>query len=390
MAPIHDAAPPYRPGPARIVVDLDAISENTAVLDNRARAAGASAGVMAVVKADGYGHGLVPSAHAARRGGASWLGVALLAEALELRTQGVPGPVLSWLHTPGADFEAAMSAGIDLGVSGRWALEEIAEAARRTGRIARIHLKVDTGLGRHGVTMDDLPALIEAAAALQAQRRVEVVGVFSHFAYADAPDHPTVRRQQDEFAVAVAECERAGFPLEVRHLANSAATLTNPSAAFDLVRPGLAVYGLSPVPDLGGPADFGLRPAMSVTVDVALVKKLNAGQGISYGHQYRTTSATRVAVLPIGYADGLPRAATNVGPVALGAHRYTIAGRVCMDQVVVDLGPESDVRAGQIATLIGPSGPTAQDWAEVTGTICYEIVTRMSTRLPRVYRGGRS
>jgi alanine racemase len=372
---------------ARATVDLDAICRNVEVLRKHA----GSAAVMAIVKADGYGHGLLPSARAAVRGGASWLGVAQLGEAIALRDNGVGGPLLSWLHVPGSDFAAAITADIDLSVSALWSLAEVGDAARELGRTARIHLKVDTGLGRNGAFGDDWHLLLAAARRLEADGVVRIVGIWSHFVYADEPTHPTVRRQEERFSEAVRDAERAGCDLEVRHIANSAATLTNPGAAFDLVRPGLAVYGLSPVPSLGDPASFGLTPAMTLTADLAVTKKIPAGQGLSYGHQYVTTQDTTVGLVPIGYADGIPRNGTNVGPVSVAGVRHTVAGRVCMDQFVLDLGPESRSKAGDLATIFGTGEagePTAQDWADATGTISYEIVSRIGSRVPRVYVGG--
>jgi alanine racemase len=372
---------------ARATVDLDAISRNVEVLCTRA----GSAAVMAVVKADGYGHGLLPSAHAAVSGGATWLGVAQLSEAIAVRDDGIHTPVLSWLHVPGTDFAAAITADIDLSVSALWCLAEVADAARDLGETARIHLKVDTGLGRNGAFGDDWQALLPAARRLEAEGLVRIVGLWTHFVYADEPAHPTVRRQEEVFRQAVADAEGAGCDLEVRHMANSAATLTNPGAAYDLVRPGLAVYGLSPVPQLGNPQSFGLTPAMTLSADLAQVKRLPAGQGVSYGHQYVTSQDTTVGLVPIGYADGIPRNATNVAPVSLGGTRHTVSGRVCMDQFVIDLGPDSAAQAGDPVTLFGTgeSGePTAQDWAEATGTISYEIISRLGARVPRVYAGG--
>jgi alanine racemase len=373
---------------ARATVDLDAIARNVEVLRKHA----GSAAVMAVVKADAYGHGLLPSARAALTGGASWLGVAQLSEAMLLRDSGITTPLMSWLHVPGSDFAVAIAADIDLSVSASWSLTEIADAARGLGRTARIHLKVDTGLGRNGAFGDDWPALLSAARRLEAEGLVRIVGVWSHFVYADEPTHPTVRLQEERFAQAVRDAERAGCDLEVRHIANSAATLTNPGAAYDLVRPGLAVYGLSPVPALGDPQSFGLTPAMTLSADLAVTKKIPAGQGLSYGHLYVTSQDTTVGLVPIGYADGIPRNATNVGPVSVGGTRHTIAGRVCMDQFVVDLGPGSLAQAGDPVTLFGTgeSGePTAQDWADATGTISYEIISRIGLRVPRVHVGGR-
>ena len=389
---IHGVAPAGVASPlcretARATVDLDAISRNVEVLREHA----GSAAVMAVVKADGYGHGLVPSARAAVTGGASWLGVAQLSEAITLRESGIATPLLSWLHVPGSDFAGAIAAGIDLSVSALWSLTEVADAARSLGRTARIHLKVDTGLGRNGAFGDDWQALLPAARRLEAEGLVRIVGVWSHFVYADEPTHPTVRLQEERFAEAVSDAERAGCDLEVRHIANSAAILTNSGAAFDLVRPGLAVYGLSPVPMLGNPQSFGLTPAMTVTADLAITKRIPAGQGLSYGHQYVTREDTTVGLVPIGYADGIPRNATNVGPLSVNGNRYTVAGRVCMDQFIVDLGPASGAQAGDPVVVFGTgeSGePTAQDWAEATETISYEILSRVGSRVPRIYVGG--
>lgn len=375
--------------PTEAVVDLAAVRGNVARL---AELAGPAA-VMAVVKADGYGHGLVPTARAALQGGAGWLGVAQLSEALQLRAAGIDVPLLSWLHVPGDAFAAAVAAGVDLSVAAGWALEEVTAAARATGRTARVHLKVDTGLGRGGSTVDDWPDLVAAALRAQADGTVEVVGVWSHYAWADAPAHPTVTRQTDVFAQAVELAERAGARLQVRHLANSAATLTNPRAHFDLVRPGLAVYGLSPVPDLGGPDHYGLVPAMRLQARLALVKRVPAGSGVSYGHAYVTPADTTLGLVPLGYADGLPRHASGAGPLLVAGRRRTVAGRVCMDQVVVDLGDGPDAaaaRAGDLAVVFGPGTdgePTAQDWADAAGTISYEIVTRIGSRVPRRYVG---
>ncbi len=378
---------PAPPGlPACAQVDLSAISANVAALKTLA----GNAEVMAVVKADAYGHGLLPSARAALRGGATWLGVAQLPEAVELRRAGVEAPLLSWLHVPGQNFVEAVNLGVDLGVSTTWALDQVLAAVTVTGQAARVHLKVDTGLGRNGAWDDELESLLGALASAQAKQAVEVVGLFSHFAYADAPQHPTVRAQQERFDGICAQVERAGIHPQVRHLANSAATLTNPSAHYDLVRPGLSVYGLSPVPDLGAPEDFGLREAMRLVARLSSVKKSSAGQGISYGHAYSTSQDTKLGLVPMGYSDGVPRHATNVGPVQVGGRRYAVAGRVCMDQFVLDLGPDSTAEAGDEAILfgIGANGePTAQDWAAAIDTINYELVTRVGARVPRVYLG---
>jgi len=372
---------------AWVSVDLDAISDNVAELARRA----GPAEVMAVVKADAYGHGLVPAARAAQRGGATWLGVAQLAEALELRAAGVVGPILTWIFAPGSDLGAAVAADLDVTVGSRWALDAVVAAARTRGRTARLQLKVDTGLARGGALGQDWDDLVAAVGPAVAEGAVTITGTWSHFAWADAPQHPTVRAQQERFVEAVASLERAGLGPGLCHLANSAATLTNPSAHFDLVRPGLAVYGLSPVPDLGAPEDFGLREAMRVTARLTLVKACPAGQGVSYGHEYVTPADTVLGLVPMGYADGIPRAGGMVGPVQVGGRGLTVAGRVCMDQFVLDLGAGYAGGPGDEVVVLGRGAdgePTAQDWARATGTINYEIVTRMGPRLPRVHLGG--
>ncbi|UTT65451.1 alanine racemase [Janibacter sp. CX7] len=368
-------------------IDLDAIRDNVARLGELA----GDADVMAVIKGDAYGHGLVPVAGAALAGGATYLAIAQLGEAMAARAAGVTAPILTWLFPPGADLAAAVRADLTLSAGAPWALAEIAAAARATGQTARIHLKVDTGLGRGGAWREDLAGMLVDAARLQAEGVLDVEGVFSHFAYADAPDHPTVRAQQETFGAILADAERAGLRPRIRHLANSAATLTNPSARFDMVRPGVSIYGLSPVPDIGGPTHFGLREAMRVVARLINVKDCPAGQGISYGHRYTTKGDTRLGLVPLGYADGIPRHASGVGPMQVHGRRYTVAGRVCMDQMVLDLGADSPARSGDEVVLIGREAdgePTAQDWAAAIDTINYEIVTRLGPRVPRRYLGG--
>jgi alanine racemase len=368
---------------AEAVVDLDAIRANVATLK-----AATAAQVMAVVKADGYGHGLLPSAQAALAGGATWLGTAMISEALDLRRAGLTAPTLAWLWTPdeGEQVARAVAADVDLSVSDVWALDIVRAAATRHGRTARVHLKIDTGLSRNGAAAADWPTLVTAAAKAADADEVEVVGIWSHLAYADEPGHPTIDLQLANFGAALDVAERLGVVPALRHLANSAATVTRPDLHFDLVRPGVAVYGLSPVPQQG---DFGLRPAMTVRAELALVKALPAGQGISYGHAYVTERATQVGLVPLGYADGVPRNATNRGPVQINGARLRVSGRVCMDQFVVDLG---DVRAvaGDEVVLFGSGEqgePRAQDWADALDTIHYEIVTRIGPRVPRRYVG---
>jgi alanine racemase len=366
-------------------IDLEAIRGNVAALKQRA----GDAAVMAVVKADGYGHGMVESARASLQGGATWLGVAMADEALALRRAGIDAPALVWLLGPADDWAAVAAAGVDVGVNALWALGKAIAAAEATGRPTRVHLKVDTGLGRGGAQPADWPDLVAAAAKAEAEAVIEVVGVWSHLAYADEPRHPTIEAQRRVFSDALEIAERAGIHPTVRHLANSAATLRLPETHYDLVRPGVSVYGLSPGPEVGVAAELGLTPAMTLTTQVALAKRVPAGHGVSYGHQYTTARETTLAVIPLGYADGIPRHLTNIGEVAVGGQRYRVAGRICMDQFVIDVG-DDEVSAGDDVVLFGPgtSGePTAEEWATAIGTINYEIVTRVGARVPRRYEG---
>ncbi|MFE9803358.1 alanine racemase [Streptomyces goshikiensis] len=368
-------------------IDLDAVRGNVRALRERAP----RAQVMAVVKADGYGHGAVPCARAALDAGAAWIGTATPQEALALRAAGIDAPLMCWLWTPGGPWREAVEAGIDVSVSALWALDEVRAAARAAGRTARIQLKADTGLGRAGCQPADWAELVGAAVAAQAEGTVRVTGLWSHFACADEPGHPSVPLQLAAFRDMLAYAEKEGVEPEVRHIANSPATLTLPESHFDLVRCGLAVYGVSPAPELGTPAQLGLRPAMTLKASVALVKAVPAGHGVSYGHHHVTAADTRLALIPAGYADGVPRHASGRGPVLVGGKVRTVAGRVAMDQFVVDLGPDDLVEAGDEAVLFGPGEggePTAEDWAQAADTIAYEIVTRIGGRVPRVYRNG--
>jgi alanine racemase len=365
---------------AEVRIDLAAVRHNVA----RLRAAAPDAELMAVVKADGYGHGMVPVAKAALSAGASALGVCTLGEALELRSAGITAPVLAWLVGPGGRLADGVAAGVDLAAASLAQVAELVAAARQAARPARVHLKIDTGLSRGGATAGDWPAVAEAAGKAQADGWLEVVGVWSHLVHADAPRHPTTDHQLAAFQAGLAVAERFGISPRYRHLANSAATLTRPDTHFELVRPGIAIYGLSPVAG----DTFGLRPAMTAQARVVHTKRVPAGQGVSYGHTYHTGHETTLAVVPLGYGDGVPRAASNAGPVRLAGRTRNVAGRVCMDQFVLDCG-DDPVAVGDLAVLFGTGddgGPTAEDWAAAVGTINYEIVTRFgSNRVFRVY-----
>ncbi|WP_376778551.1 alanine racemase [Kitasatospora kifunensis] len=374
---------------AEATIDLAALRGNIASLRERVP----SAALMAVVKADAYGHGALPCALEALAAGVRWLGATTPEEALALRAAGIApeqARVLCWLWTPGGPWAQALRADIDVSISGQWALDELLDAVRATGIPARVHLKADTGLGRNGCQPHDWPDLVDAALRAQAAGQLEVVGLWSHFAAADEPGHPSIRAQQEAFAAALAYAERAGVRPEVRHLANSPATLLLPQTHYDLVRTGLSMYGLSPVPEVASPADFGLRPVMSLSARLALVKQVPGGHGVSYGHQYTTPGDTTLGLVPVGYADGIPRHASGTGPVQIGGKWRTVAGRVAMDQFVVDLGGDMP-EVGEEVLLFGNGErgePMAEDWARACGTISYEIVTRLGSRVPRRYVGG--
>ncbi len=368
---------------AEAVVDLGAIEHNVRVLREHA----GRAQVMAVVKADGYGHGATRVARAALAAGAAELGVATVDEALALRADGITAPVLAWLHPPGIDFGPALLADVEIAVSSVRRLGELLDAVRRTGRTATVTVKVDTGLNRNGVAAAQYPSMLTALRQAVAEDAIRLRGLMSHMVYADQPDNPINDVQAQRFAVFLAQARDQGVRFELAHLANSSATMSRPDLAFDLVRPGIAVYGLSPVPKLG---DMGLMPAMTVKCAVALVKSIRAGEGVSYGHTWIAERDTNLGLLPIGYADGVFRSLGGRLDVLINGRRRPSVGRICMDQFVVDLGPgQVDVAEGDEAILFGPGTrgePTAQDWADLLDTIHYEVVTSPRGRITRTYR----
>ena len=368
---------------AEAVVDLGAIAHNVRVL--REHAGGAQ--VMAVVKADGYGHGATQVARTALAAGAAELGVATVDEALALRADGITAPVLAWLHRPGIDFGPAVLADVEIAVSSVRQLDELVDAVRRTGRTAAVTVKVDTGLNRNGVAAGDYRSMLTALRQAVAEDAVRLRGLMSHMVYADEPDNPTNNVQAQRFTEMAQQARNQGLRFELAHLANSSATMSRPDLAFDMVRPGVAVYGLSPVPALG---DMGLVPAMTVKCAVALVKPIRAGEGVSYGHTWIAERDTTVGLLPIGYADGVFRALGGRLDVLINGRRRPGVGRICMDQFMVDLGPGNvDVTEGDEAILFGSGArgePTAQDWADLLGTIHYEVVTSPRGRITRTYR----
>ncbi len=360
---------------AEALVDLSAIKFNVQHLKKTS-----GTKLLAVVKADAYGHGLVPVAQAAVAAGADYLGVALLEEAITLREAGINAPILAWLVQPGSDFAKAIELDIDIAAASLKALQEISEAS--TSKKARVHLEVDTGMSRGGFLSEWDQLTAEHCAD------VEIVGIFSHFARADEPDE---KQNQDQFArfnEMVAKVHSFGFANVIRHLSNSAATLKNHAAAFDMVRTGIAMYGLSPdVTTLGTSQSLGLRPAMQLRAALYLVKDVPAGTPVGYGATESTSANTRLGVVAMGYADGIPRIAHDAGVWSAGK-RAPIIGRVSMDQFVVDLGAESKANSGDWVTIFGNGSHgeyTADDWGAASGSINYEIVTRIGPRVPRIY-----
>jgi alanine racemase len=361
-------------------VDLNAIAGNVAALREHV----APSAVMAVVKANGYGHGAVPAARAALRGGAQWLGVVHVDEALELRAAGIDSPVVCLMAIGEQAHADAIAAGVDLSAGSVGMVRRLAAAAARAGRPARVHLKADTGMSRGGATAADWPAVVDAALAEQAAGRLRVVGLWSHFASADEPGNPSVGVQLAAFREALRVAEKAGVTPEVRHIANTAAAIDVPEANYDLVRIGGGVFGLSTLP---GGAPAWLRPAMTLRARLSLVKRVPGGTGVSYGHRYITPRETTLGLVPLGYADGVPRSARGQRLVFARGRRWPIAGTVCMDQFVIDFGDEA-VAAGDEVVLFGPGDdgePTAQEWGDTLGTISYEIATGIGARVPRSY-----
>ncbi|HWH25807.1 MAG TPA: alanine racemase [Pseudolysinimonas sp.] len=356
-------------------IDLASIRSNVELL----RDIVAPAQLMAVVKADAYGHGMVPAAIAALDGGADWLGVADIDEALALRSAEITAPILAWLHAPTTDFAPAVEAGIDLGVSSLDQLEQVAAAGP-----ARVHLKLETGLSRNGASPEEAPAVFARAVELQRVGRLRVIGLFSHLSNTSLADDDA---QQKLFDALVAEAWAAGLEPELRHLAATEAAIRRPQSRYELVRSGIGIYGLDPSPGVAL-SDLGLRPAMELSSAVAAVRQVPAGAGVSYGYTHRTDRPTTLVLVPLGYADGVPRAASGRVSVQIDGSLFPVVGRIAMDQFVVEVG-DAPVNVGDRVVLWGDpasGAPSADDWADAAGTINYEIVTRVGPRVPRVPR----
>ncbi|MDD6373813.1 MAG: alanine racemase [Bifidobacteriaceae bacterium] len=404
--------------PAQAIVDLKALRDNMAHMIDMVGGPHSGTAVMGVVKADAYGHGLVPTALAALAGGATWLGTAQSHEALVLRRAGIGSDrahILTWLYNgEQVPADRLITNDIDISVGSLEGIDEIAAAARSVGKPARVHVKVDTGFGRNGFTPQIFDQALEKLEKYTAEGSIQVIGQWSHLAVADAPDNPdfveATEMQIRTFNEFTARMEKAGVPPQIRHLANTAATFDRPDIHFELTRPGIGLYGYEPDPAMGEPSDWGITPAMTLQAQLGTVKDLEAGHGISYGRTYITEEDTSTAIMPLGYADGIHRSASGFntagarhqihmgGPVRImtsnGPRLVRVSGRVCMDQCILDLrGKASDlgVSEGDTVVLFGPgrgeafAEPTADDWARAADTISYEIFTCLRNRIPRLY-----
>ncbi|MEV4773929.1 alanine racemase [Microbacterium sp. LWH12-1.2] len=356
-------------------IDLDAIADNTR---HFRRLTGVE--VIAVVKANAYGHGAAAAAVAALAAGATRIGVAQIPEALELRRQGVHAPIIAWLHAPGERFEQAAAERIEVGISSFDQLEAAAAAAHVDEPVA-VHLKLETGLSRNGIAPADWGRVLAEAARLERIGRLRIVGIFSHLSNTSLDDD---RAALEKFEEGVAAAAAFGIRPELRHIAATAAAIDHPEMRLDAVRIGIGIYGLSPFEDRTS-AELGLRPAMTLRGAVAAVRRVPAGTGVSYGYAHRTTRDTTLALIPFGYADGIPRQASGKAHVAISGRRFANVGRIAMDQFVVDVG-DTAISVGDEVVLFGDPTlgvPSAAEWADAADTINYEIVTRIGPRVPR-------
>jgi alanine racemase len=374
---------------AFIEVNLSAIDHNIKVAKKKIQQHGQSSEILAVVKANAYGHGLIPVAQQALASGATWLGVALLEEAFELRSAGITAPIIAWLTPPGEDFVRAIEENIDLAFSSPLLLQEIEEAGKLAGKKPRVHIEIDTGMIRGGLLFesdeygDQWREVITYLPTVQ----VEVVGAWTHFARADEPERSETAQQVSKFNAAIEELKNAGINPKYIHLSNSAGVFTHAESEGNIVRLGIAMYGLNPDSTHDTLIDkcSDLRPALSLFAKVHLVKKVKAGSHIGYGGLGVAEIDTHIALIPVGYSDGLSRRTDSTVGAWINGELAPIIGRVSMDQCVIDLGPTPAVQAGEYVALISPDGCNADRWAAAAGTINYEVVTRLPVRLPRKY-----
>jgi alanine racemase len=364
-------------------INLSAIKQNFKLIKSRT-----TADVLAVVKADAYGHGLIPVSKALEEAGADWFGTALLEEAINLRKAGILKPIISWLTPLGEDFKSAIDLDIDLGIPSIDLLNEVIKAATLTGKTARIHLEIDTGMSRGGV-LSEWDQLIKSVLAGVNLKQLKVIGIWSHFARADEPDELMNQEQLSLFEEKVNQAKAAGVGAQFVHIANSAALFTNKSAHRNIIRSGIALYGLSPdVKNIGDSSSLGLKPAMKLKAKLNLVKDVKAGSSVGYGGTAVLGSDTKLGVVALGYADGIPRNTNNLAGVFVAKKRAPIIGRVSMDQFVVDLGISSTAKTGDEVIVFGDGSGgeyTVDEWAKAADTINYEIITRIGPRVPRIY-----
>jgi alanine racemase len=382
---LRAATPSAGIDPATACAEIDLAAFRSNVVNLKAHAGVAA---MVVVKADGYGHGILHCAREARAAGAEWLGVATPAEALLLREAGDSGPVLAWLYGLDEDLAPLVAADVDVSAQSVEQIGRLISAAATVQRRARIHLKIDTGLSRNGAPSYDWQQVCAVAAEAEQSGALEIVGIWSHLAAADEPGHPSVPLQIEAFQRAYEQARAAGLEPTLRHLANSAGSLVVPEARLDLVRIGIAAYGIDPAPGIAALAGVALRPVMRLRAQLVNVKRIPAGIGVSYGWTWIAPEPTTVGLVPLGYGDGIPRHAGNRAWVGWSGTRVPVRGRICMDQFVVELGAEHLAQPGEEVTLFGPGDhgePTATDWAGWCDTIGYEIVTRIGARVPRRY-----
>ena len=364
-------------------VNLSAIADNLKLIKSKT-----DAQVLAVVKADAYGHGLIQVGEAAADAGAEWLGTALLEEGIALRKSGIKIPIISWLTPLGEDFKTAIDLDVDLSISSIELLNEVVIAGKSVKKIPRVHIEVDTGMTRGGVG-DDWQIFLTELSKASKSKEIKVVGIWSHFARADEPDENMNKEQLATFEDRVKSLAMAGINPEFIHIANSAASLVNKSAHKNIIRWGIGLYGLSPdVNNLGDSKSLKLKPAMKLKAKLHLVKSVKAGASVGYGGTATTKSGTKLGVVTLGYADGIPRNANNLAGVFVAGMRAPLIGRVSMDQFVVDLGINSLAKTGDEVIVFGDGNGgeyTADEWAKASGTINYEIVTRIGSRVPRIY-----
>jgi alanine racemase len=366
----------------KLTIDLNNVAHNLNTMRNLVNASGTQVKIMGVVKADAYGHGMLQVARKIEAEGVDYIGVADLSEAQTLRSAGITSRILAWLHDPEDDFVAAIKHDIDVAVSSKEQLLRVQKAAELASKPCQIHIKVDTGLSRNGVTIDELEDLLVSTKRAIADGHVQTVGIFSHLSSTGVKEDLA---QIERFELALSMAQTQGVEFELRHLTASDGTLSYPQAHYDMVRIGIGLYGLSPFSD-NRAAEFGLKPVMCAEAKVVQTKRVQAGEGVSYGYLYRTPKETTLALVPIGYAEGLPRNASGKAQVCINDKLYTILSRIAMDQFVVDVGDDS-VSPGDRVVIFGDCGPSADDLANAAETINYEIVTRIGSRFNREFIG---